>query len=58
MWCMGAQNLPVGPLQQPNAPLPGWCSDILGHLLPLFIDVMMDNAEEDWAMPLYPVIEE
>jgi len=31
---------------------------ILGHLLPLFIDVMMDNAEEDWAMPLYPVIEE
>jgi hypothetical protein len=26
------------------------------HLLPLFIDLMMDNPEEDWAMPLYPVI--
>ena len=31
---------------------------ILGHLLPLFIDLMMDNPDEDWAMPLYPVIEE
>jgi hypothetical protein len=31
---------------------------LLGHLLPLFIDLMMDNPGEDWAMPLYPVIEE
>lgn len=31
---------------------------VLGHLLPLFIDLMMDNPGEDWAMPLYPVIEE
>jgi hypothetical protein len=31
---------------------------LLGHLLPLFIDLMMDNPDEDWAMPLYPVIEE
>ncbi|WP_027443695.1 HEPN domain-containing protein [Erythrobacter cryptus] len=31
---------------------------ILGHLLPLFIDLMMDNPGEDWAMPLYPVIED
>jgi hypothetical protein len=31
---------------------------ILGHLLPLFIDLMMDNPDEDWAMPLYPVIED
>lgn len=31
---------------------------ILGHLLPLFIDLMMDNPDDDWAMPLYPVIEE
>jgi hypothetical protein len=31
---------------------------ILGHLLPLFIDLMMDNSDEDWAMPMYPVIEE
>lgn len=31
---------------------------LLGHLLPLFIDLMMDNPHEDWAMPLYPVIEE
>jgi hypothetical protein len=31
---------------------------ILGHLLPPFIDLMMDNPDEDWAMPLYPVIED
>ncbi|MDP2129660.1 MAG: HEPN domain-containing protein [Erythrobacter sp.] len=31
---------------------------IIGHLLPLLIDLMMDNPDEDWAMPLYPVIEE
>lgn len=31
---------------------------ILGHLLPLFIDLMMDNPDEDWAMPMYPVVEE
>lgn len=31
---------------------------ILGYLLPLFIDLMMDNPEEDLAMPLYPVIKE
>lgn len=31
---------------------------ILGHLLPLFIDLMMDNPDEEWAMPMYPVIEE
>ena len=31
---------------------------ILCHLLPLFIDLMMDNPHEDWAMPLYPVIED
>jgi hypothetical protein len=31
---------------------------ILGHLLPLFIDLMMDNPGQDWPTPLYPVIEE
>ena len=31
---------------------------ILGHLLPLFIDLMMDNPGEEWLMPMYPVIEE
>lgn len=31
---------------------------ILGYLLPLFIDLMMDNPDEGWAMPMYPVIEE
>lgn len=31
---------------------------ILNHLLPLFIDLMMDNSNEDWTTPLYPVIEE
>ena len=31
---------------------------ILNHLLPLFIDLMMDNSNADWTTPLYPVIEE
>lgn len=31
---------------------------LLGHLLPVFIDLMMDHPEEDWAMPMYPVVEE
>lgn len=31
---------------------------ILSHLLPLFLDLMMDNPDEDWAMPMYPVIED
>lgn len=30
---------------------------LLGCLLPLFIDLMMDNAGHDWPMPNYPVVE-
>ncbi|SCW76280.1 hypothetical protein SAMN02927924_02679 [Sphingobium faniae] len=31
---------------------------LLGCLLPVFIDLMMDNPDHEWAMPHYPVIEE
>lgn len=31
---------------------------ILGCLLPLFIDLMMDNPDYEWPMPQYPVVEE
>lgn len=31
---------------------------LLGCLLPVFIDLMMDHPDADWAMPNYPVIEE
>ena len=30
---------------------------IMGWLLPLFIDIMMDNPNENWGQPPYPVIE-
>lgn len=30
---------------------------VMGCLLPLFIDIMMDNPERDWDMPHYPVVE-
>lgn len=29
---------------------------ILGFLMPLFVDVMMDNPNNDWGKPLYPVV--
>lgn len=31
---------------------------LLGCLLPVFIDLMMDHPAEAWAMPNYPVVEE
>lgn len=31
---------------------------LLGCLLPVFIDLMMDNSGAEWAMPLYPVVDE
>lgn len=45
-----------------------WCSKvnreqvrdggaILMHLVPIFIDIMMDNADHPWGMPFYPVVE-
>lgn len=30
---------------------------ILAFLLPVFIDLMMDNSEQDWGKPFYPVVE-
>lgn len=31
---------------------------VLGWLLPVFIDVMMDNPQNNWGRPFYPVIKE
>ncbi len=30
---------------------------VLGALLPIFIDIMMDNPHRDWGRPFYPVVE-
>lgn len=30
---------------------------ILGFLMPVFIDIMMDNPNENWGKPFYPVVE-
>lgn len=30
---------------------------ILGWLLPLFVDLMMDHPQRDWGAPRYPVVE-
>ena len=30
---------------------------ILAFLVPLFIDIMMDNPRVDWGAPYYPVVE-
>lgn len=30
---------------------------VLGSLIPLFIDIMMDNPEREWGKPFYPVVE-
>ncbi len=29
---------------------------ILGFLVPVFVDLMMDNPQEDWGLPFYPVV--
>ena len=29
---------------------------VLGTLMPLFIDIMMDNPQHDWGRPFYPVV--
>ncbi|MBC6438505.1 MAG: hypothetical protein GDA52_10325 [Rhodobacteraceae bacterium] len=31
-------------------------AEILGFLMPVFIDIMMDNPSEDWGKPFYPVV--
>ena len=30
---------------------------ILGFLVPIFVDLMMDNPDVNWGLPYYPVIE-
>ncbi len=30
---------------------------VLGCLLPVFIDIMMDHPGRDWGQPYYPVVE-
>ena len=30
---------------------------VLGWLLPIFIDIMMDHHDRDWGRPFYPVVE-
>jgi hypothetical protein len=30
---------------------------ILGRLLPIFIDLLMDNPDREWGLPFYPVVE-
>ena len=32
-------------------------AEILGFLLPVFVDTMMDNPQADWGRPFYPVVE-
>jgi Apea-like HEPN len=32
-------------------------SEILSFLIPVFINIMMDNPHADWGMPHYPVLE-
>lgn len=32
-------------------------ASFLGCLLPIFIDLMMDNPGHEWPMPNYPVVE-
>ena len=29
---------------------------ILGTLIPIMVDIMMDNPEDDWGRPFYPVV--
>ena len=30
---------------------------ILAFLMPVFVDVMMDQSGEDWSRPFYPVVQ-
>jgi hypothetical protein len=29
---------------------------VLGWLLPVMVDIMMDNPDHDWGKPFYPVV--
>jgi hypothetical protein len=30
---------------------------VIGWLLPVFIDIMMDNPDCEWGRPFYPVVD-
>jgi hypothetical protein len=30
---------------------------VLGWLLPVMIDIMMNNSDRDWGKPFYPVVD-
>ena len=32
------------------------CSKFMGRLVPLLIEIMMDNPDVDWGQPCYPVV--
>ncbi|WP_447909483.1 hypothetical protein [Brevundimonas bullata] len=32
-------------------------ASVMASLLPVFIDIMMDNPARDWGLPFYPVVE-
>ena len=32
-------------------------ASLLGCLLPIFVDLMMDNPQHEWPMPNYPVVD-
>ena len=32
-------------------------ADILGFLMPVFVDIMMENPHENWGKPHYPVVD-
>ena len=32
-------------------------AEILAFLVPVFVDLMMDNSQEDWGRPFYPVVD-
>ncbi len=33
-------------------------SGLLGSLVPIFVDIMLDNPEEEWGDPYFPVVED
>ena len=40
-----------------QAPVVAYGAEILAFLVPVFVDLMMDNSQEDWGRPFYPVVD-
>ena len=40
-----------------NRPQVSQCTDVMSVLVPIFIDIMVDNHHEDWGMQDFPVID-